>query len=63
MTGAQASANLYGLIEAAKACGLERIITCAGSSPISPKARTLEDFEALLPMNLTSDPTLRQSGT
>ena len=28
-----------------------------------PRARTLEDLEALLPMNLTSDPTLRRSGS
>ncbi len=63
VAGAQASANLYGLIETAKACGLEPYHYLRRIFTDLPKARTLEDFEALLPMNLTSDPTLRQSGT
>ena len=63
VAGAQASANLYGLIETAKACGLEPYHYLRRIFTDLPKARTLEDIEALLPMNLTSDPTLRQSGT
>ena len=63
VAGVQASANLYGLIETAKACGLEPYHYLRRIFTDLPKARTLEDIEALLPMNLTSDPTLRQSGT
>ncbi|UEO00456.1 IS66 family transposase [Acidiferrobacter thiooxydans] len=62
VAGAQASANLYGLIETAKACGLEPYHYLRRIFTDLPKARTLEDIEALLPMNLTSDPTLRRSG-
>jgi hypothetical protein len=56
--GAKASANLYGLIETAKACGLEPYHYLRRIFTDLPKACTVEDFEALLPMNLTSDPTL-----
>ena len=58
VAGAQASANLYGLIETAKACGLEPYHYLRRIFTDLPKACTVEDFEALLPMNLTSDPTL-----
>ena len=49
VTGAKASANLYSLIETAKACGVEpyqylRYIFCR-----LPLARTADDYEALLP--------------
>ena len=56
--GAKASANLYGLIETAKAYGLEPYHYLRRIFTDLPKACTVEDFEALLPMNLTSDPTL-----
>ena len=60
MAGVQASANLYSLIETAKASGLEPYHYLRRIFTDLPKARTLEDLEALLPMNLTSDPTLPQ---
>ena len=63
VAGAQASANLYGLIETAKACGLEPYHYLRRIFTDLPRARTLEDLEALLPMNLVSDPTLRRSGS
>ncbi len=60
----------YGLIETAKACGLEPCHYLRRIFTDLSKARTLEDFEAplpavwlVLPMNLASDPTLRRSGT
>ena len=56
--GAKASANLYGLIETCKAVGLEPYHYLRRIFTDLPKACTVEDFEALLPMNLTSDPTL-----
>ena len=62
VAGVQASANLYGLIETAKACGLEPYHYLRRIFTDLPKARTLEDLEALLPMSLASDPTLRRSG-
>ena len=63
VAGAKASANLYSLIETCKACGLEPYHTLRRIFTDLPRARTLEDLEALLPMNLTSDPTLRRSGS
>ncbi len=60
VAGVQASANLYSLIETAKASGLEPYHYLRRIFTDLPKARTLEDLEALLPMNLTSDPTLPQ---
>ena len=62
VAGVQASANLYGLIETCKACGLEPYHYLRRIFTDLPRARTVEDLEALLPMNLTSDPTLRRSG-
>ena len=70
VAGAQASANLYSLIETCKACGLEPYHYLRRIFTDLPRARTLEDFEAplpaawpVLPMNLVSDPTLRRSGS
>jgi len=47
--GAKASANLYSLIETAKACGLEPGIYLKEILTQLPKAKTLQDIEALLP--------------
>ncbi|MDA8119478.1 MAG: IS66 family transposase [Gammaproteobacteria bacterium] len=58
VAGAKASANLYGLIETCKAVGLEPYHYLCRIFTDLPKACTVEDLEALLPMNLTSDPTL-----
>jgi transposase len=63
VAGAKASANLYSLIETCKACGLEPYHYLRRIFTDLPRARTLEDLEALLPMNLVSDPTLRRSGS
>lgn len=56
--GAQASANLYSLIETAKANRLEPFAYLAHLFREIPKARGLEDFEALLPHRL--DPAVLQ---
>src|SRR5690606_4389872 len=48
--GARASANLYSLIETAKANGLEPWAYLQRVFAELPKAVTLEDFEALLPI-------------
>ncbi|MBF0181975.1 MAG: IS66 family transposase [Magnetococcales bacterium] len=53
--GAKASANLYSLIETAKANGLEPFAYLRHVFERIPAARILEDFEALLPWNLTTD--------
>lgn len=50
--GAHASANLYSLIESAKASGLEPYHYLAAVFCEWPKADTVEQFEALLPWNL-----------
>ncbi len=63
VAGAEASANLYSLIETAKANGLEPYHYLRKIFTDLPQAQTLADLEALLPMNLVSDPTLRRSGT
>jgi hypothetical protein len=51
--GAQASANLYSLIETAKACGIEPYHYLCRLFQKLPLAQTLEDLEALLPWNLS----------
>jgi transposase len=51
--GANASANLYSLIETAKANGLEPYRYLRHVFKELPAAQSLEDFEALLPGNLT----------
>lgn len=50
--GAQASANLYSLVETAKANGLEPFAYLRLVFTELPRAATLPDFEALLPRNL-----------
>jgi hypothetical protein len=50
--GAQASAALYSLIETAKANGLEPYAYLRRLFAGLPKARTVEDIEALLPFNV-----------
>ncbi len=53
--GATASANLYSLIESAKANGLEPFYYLRYVFKELPKAQTLEQIEALLPFNLDAD--------
>lgn len=53
--GAKASANLYSLIETAKANGVEPYAYLRHVFDRIPAAQTLEDFEALLPWNLNRD--------
>ncbi len=50
--GAEASANLYSLIETAKANGLEPYHYLTRVFTDLPRARTVEDIERLLPWNL-----------
>jgi transposase len=50
--GAQASANLYSLVETAKANGVEPHAYLSLLFTKLPYAKTIEDFEALLPWNL-----------
>ena len=50
--GAVASANLYSLVEAAKANGLEPYAYLARLFARLPYATTVEDFETLLPWNV-----------
>ena len=58
VAGAKASANLYGLIETCKSVGLEPYHYLRRIFTDLPRARTVEDFEALLPHALIADPTL-----
>jgi transposase len=51
--GAEASANLYGLIETTKANGLEPYHYLRHVFKELPKAESLEQIEALLPFNLS----------
>ena len=53
--GAKASANLYSLIETAKANGLEPYAYLRHVFECIPAAQTLEDFETLLPWKFTRD--------
>ena len=53
MPGAKASANLYSLIETAKANGLEPYAYLRHLFELIPAAQTLEEFEALLPWKFT----------
>jgi transposase len=53
--GATASANLYSLIETAKANGLEPYYYLRYVFTELPKAQTVEQIEALLPFNLDAD--------
>ncbi len=51
--GANASANLYSLVETAKANGLEPYAYLKLVLTELPAAKTLEDIERLLPFNQT----------
>ena len=53
--GAAASANLYSLIETAKANGLEPYYYLHYVFTELPKAQTVEQIETLLPFNLDAD--------
>ena len=55
--GAEASARLYGLIETAKANGLEPCAYLRRVFTDLPKATTLADVEALLPWNIAPPAT------
>jgi transposase len=55
--GAEASANLYSLLETAKAAGLEPLAYLQRVFAALPRATTLEDFEALLPARQPQAPT------
>ncbi|RDH43733.1 hypothetical protein B9G39_09920 [Zooshikella ganghwensis] len=52
-SGAKASANLYSLIETAKANGLEPFSYLQRVFTLLPNAQSLADIEALLPWQLT----------
>ena len=53
--GVKASANLYSLIETAKANGLEPYVYLRHLFAELPKAETVEAVEALLPGNIDKD--------
>ena len=53
--GAHASATLFSLIETAKACGLEPYWYLRFLFEKLPFAQALEDYEALLPQNMSPD--------
>jgi len=53
--GVKGSANLYSLIETAKANGLEPYVYLRHLFTELPKAQTVEAIEALLPVNLSMD--------
>ena len=53
--GVKASANLYSLIETAKANGLEPYAYLRRLFTELPQAETVEAIEALLPRNLAKD--------
>ena len=53
--GVKASANLYSLIETAKANGLEPYAYLRYLFTELPKAEIVEDIEALLPGNLSKE--------
>ncbi len=53
VAGAYASANLYSLVETAKANGVDPYRYLIAALKFLPKAQTADDYEALLPWNLT----------
>lgn len=56
VAGAKASANLYSIIETAKACGVEPYPYLRLIFARLPQARTADDYEALLPWRLNANP-------
>jgi len=57
VAGAHASANLYSLIETCKANGIEPYVYLIELFRQLPRAKTVEDFEALLPWHLSKSTT------
>ena len=55
VAGVKSSANLYSLIETAKANGLEPYAYLRYIYTQLPSAQTVEDIEALLPGNVTAE--------
>ena len=55
VAGVKSSANLYSLIETAKANGLEPYAYLRHIYTELPRAQTVEDVEALLPGNVTAE--------
>ena len=55
MAGVKSSANLYSLIESAKANGLEPYAYLRYIYAQLPRALTVQDVEALLPGNITAE--------
>jgi transposase len=55
VAGARASANLYSLVESAKANGVEPHAYLSRLFERLPLAKSVEDFEALLPWNLKAE--------
>ncbi len=58
VAGAKASANLYSLVETAKANDLNPDLYLKQVFAELPKATTVEDIEALLPVNCDRDALL-----
>jgi len=56
VAGAHASANLYSLIETCKVNGIEPYTYLVELFRQLPLAKTVEDFEALLPWRLATNP-------
>ena len=54
MAGANASANLYSLLQTCLANGIDGYRYLSALLVELPKARTVEDFEALLPWRLAA---------
>jgi transposase len=61
VAGAEASANLYSLVETAKANGIEPFAYLRFVFERIPAAQHLEDFEALLPDRIDRDALLRDA--
>lgn len=55
VAGAKASANLYSLVESAKANNLEPSAYLKTVFTLLPQAETIEDIEALLPWNISTE--------
>ena len=60
VAGARASANLYGLIESAKANGIEPWRYLNHLFEVLPEATSADEIEALLPQNVDRDAIRRR---
>lgn len=58
VAGTNASANLYSLVETAKANGVDPYWYLVVALKLLPKAQTADDYESLLPWELTARPEL-----